>query len=67
MSNIVKQFRDAYRFPSSPVANEKRLARRVQRNGGMSSHQAHQLSLLLMKYYFVGHVIGFSSEQCKEV
>ena len=29
MSNIVKQFRDAYRFPPSPVANEKRLARRV--------------------------------------
>jgi hypothetical protein len=29
MNNIVKQFRKAYRFPSSPVANEKRLVRRV--------------------------------------
>jgi len=29
MRNIVKQLRRAYRFPSSPAANDRRLARRV--------------------------------------
>ena len=29
MRNIIKQLGKAYRFPSSPIANDKRIARRV--------------------------------------
>ena len=29
MRNIIKQLSKAYRFPSSPIANDKRIARRV--------------------------------------
>ena len=29
MRNIIKQLSKAYRFPSSPAANDKRIARRV--------------------------------------
>ena len=29
MRNIIKQLSQAYRFPSSPISNDKRIARRV--------------------------------------
>ena len=29
MKNIIKQLSQAYRFPSSPISNDKRIARRV--------------------------------------
>ena len=29
MRNIIQQLSKAYRFPSSPIANDKRIARRV--------------------------------------
>ena len=31
MRNIIRQLSKAYRFPSSPVDNDKRIARRVAR------------------------------------
>ncbi len=29
MRNIIRQLSQAYRFPSSPISNDKRIARRV--------------------------------------